>query len=136
MSDFGGWSTIRAFGNVKYFNISYGVLFLVPIAHELYSKSVPLMQFFGAPAPFPVTLRWIYGASFAFAIAIALYQWRCPEIIKRFGRSEDEYLTAEYESYQRALPNHKLNVVLANLDSELDRDVYPRIKALLGSGLD
>jgi hypothetical protein len=127
----GCWSTVRAFGNIKYFNISYAVLFGVPLVHELYAKSVPFMKWFGAPAPFPTTLRWVYGASFAFAIAIALYQWRCPELIKRFGRNDDEYLNAEYEGYKRALANKRLNVVLANLDPELDHDVYERITKLL-----
>ena len=131
MAAFGRWSTIRAFGSVKYFNISYAVLFGVPIVHELYAKGVPFMKLFGAPTSFPMTLRWVYAASFAFAIAIALYQWRCPEIIKRFGRNEDEYLDAEYESYKRALPNHKLNVVLANLDQQLDHEVYAKITSLL-----
>jgi uncharacterized membrane protein len=131
MPTFCRWSTVRAFGNVKYFNISYGVLFGVPIVHEFYARSVPLMQWFGAPAPFPITLRWVYGASLAFAVAIALYQWRCPEIIKRFGRNIDEYLKAEYESYNRALPSHRLNVVLANLDPELDRVDYARINTFL-----
>ena len=131
MVAFGRWSTVRTFGNIRYFNISYGVLFGVPIVHELYAKSVPFMKWFGAPSPFPITLRSVYAASFAFAIAIALYQWRCPEIIKRFGKNEDEYLKAEYESYQRALANHRLNVVLANLDPGLDDAVYAQIELLL-----
>ena len=126
------WSIVRAFGNVTYFNISYGVLFGVPIAHELYVQGIPLMQLLGSPAPFPTTLRWIYGASFAFAIAIAIYQWRCPNLVKRFGRNESEYLESEYEIYQRALPKHRLNVVLANLDPELDRLQYQNISSILG----
>jgi uncharacterized membrane protein len=131
MPAFVRWSAVRAFGNVKYFNISYVVLFGMPIAHELYVKGAPLMKWFGAPAPFPTTFRWAYGASLTFAIAIAVYQWRCPEIIKRFGSNKDEYLKAEYESYQRALPSHRLNVVIANLDPELDRGSMEEINTLL-----
>jgi len=126
------WSTVRGFGNVKYFNISYGVLLGVPILHELYAKTVPFMEWFGAlDHPFPTTLRWLYGASVSFAIAILMYQWFCPVEIKRFGKNEDEYLEAQYEIYKRALPNHRLNVVLANLDRDLDRDVYERVQSLL-----
>jgi hypothetical protein len=131
MATFGRWSTVRAFGSIKYFNISYGVLFGVPILHELYAKAVPFMEWFGAPGPFPTTLRWFYGASFSFAIAIALYQWFCPTEIKRFGKNEDEYLETQYEIYKRALPNHRLNVVLANLDPLLDHDVDDQIQRLL-----
>lgn len=131
MSDFARWSTVRAFGNIKYFNFSYAVLFVVPILHELYAKTVPFMKWFGAPGPFPTTLQWAYGASVSFAIATALYQWFCPAEVKRFGKNEDEYLQAQYEIYKRALPNHRLNVVLANLDPHLDGDVYDRIHSLL-----
>ena len=131
MAGLARWSTVRGFGNIKYFNISYGVLFGVPIVHELYARAVPFMEWFGAPGPFPTTLQWLYGASVSFAIAIALYQWFCPAEIKRFGNNEDEYVDAQYEIYKRALPNHRLNVVLANLDPDLDRDVYGRIKGLL-----
>lgn len=125
------WSTVRGFGNIKYFNISYGVLLGVPILHDLYAKSVPFMEWFGGSRAFPVTLKWLYGASVCFAIAIVLYQWFCPAEIKRFGKNEDEYLRAQYEIYERALPNHRLNVVLANLDSNLDGNVYIQIHDLL-----
>jgi hypothetical protein len=125
------WSNVRGFGSVKYFNVSYGVLFAVPILHELYAKSVPLMEWLGAPGPFPTTVRWLYGASLSYAIAIALYQWFCPPEIKRFGGNKDEYLLAQYDSYQRALPNHRLNIVLANLDRALDADVYQSLTRLL-----
>jgi hypothetical protein len=131
MLAFGRWSTVRAFGSVKYFNISYAVLVSVPVVHALYSMTAPLTTFFGAPAPFPDTLRWIYGASFAFALGIILYQLRCPAIIKRFGTDTDKYLEAEYESYRRALPSHRLSIVIANLDRDLDRAVYEQIQTLL-----
>ena len=126
------WSTVRGFGNIKYFNISYGVLFGVPILHELYAKSVPFMTWFGAPGIFPTTLRWAYVASVSFAIAIVLYQWFCPAEIKRFGKSEgNEYLETQQEVYERARPNQRLNIVLANLDPFFDQNVYDQIQNLL-----
>jgi hypothetical protein len=57
------WTVVRIFGRLTYFNISYGVLFLVPILHELYVRGVPAMKWFGAPADFPITLQWLYAAS-------------------------------------------------------------------------
>jgi len=128
---FGSWITVRGFGGIKYFNISYGVLFGVPILHELYARAVPFMEWFGAPAPFPTTIRWLYVASVSFGLAIVLYQWFCPAQIKRFGNNEDESLLAQYEIYKRALPNHRLNIILANLDPNFDADDYQRISSLL-----
>lgn len=128
------WSTIRGFGNIKYFNISYGILLSVPVLYELYAKSVPFMKWFGAPEPFPTTLRWLYAASFCYAIAIAIYQFFCPAEIKRFGKEDDEYLRTQYDSYLRALPHHRLSVVLANFDTVLDRETYDQIHELLRMG--
>src|SRR5882672_5977655 len=78
------WTAVRVFGNLSYFNISYGVLFLVPVVHELYVRGVPIMIWFGAPKDFPITLLWAYGASLCFAGAILLYQAFCPPEIKKY----------------------------------------------------
>jgi hypothetical protein len=131
MAAFPKWSTVRGFGNVTYFNLSYVVLLGVPILHELYERSVPFMKWFGAPGPFPSTLKWLYAASFSYAIAIGLYQWFCPAEIKRFGKNEDEYLKTQHEIYLRALPNHRLNVILAHLDPILDNEVHKELCGLL-----
>ena len=125
------WSTVRGVGNIKYFNISYGVILGVPILHELYAKAVPFMKWFGAPGPFPETLRWLYAASVCYALAIGVYQVFGPSEIKRFGKNDDEYLRTQYETYMRALPNHQLNVILAHLDANLDRATHDRICELL-----
>jgi hypothetical protein len=123
------WTTVRGFGAVKYFNISYGVLFLVPVLAELYEHAVPAMKWFGAPGPFPTTLKWLYSASVFFAIGIALYQYFCPKEIKRFGNA-DEYLKANYEIFLRANPAHRLEILIANLDPNIDQDLYRRIDDL------
>src|SRR6266478_2798414 len=83
------WRVVRIFGSLSYFNISYGVLLLVPIVHELYLRAVPFMTWFGAPGEFPITLQWLYAASLIYAIAILLYQIFCPTEIKRNSQPEE-----------------------------------------------
>ena len=124
------WTTVRSFGAIKYFNISYGVLFVVPILHELHERAVPAMAWLGAPASFPVTLKWIYVASLFYASAIAIYQLRCPTEIKRFGQP-DEYISAEYDIFLRAHPHHRLAIVLARLDPKIDEAVLTKLHALM-----
>lgn len=43
MRDWVKWTTVRGFGSAKYFNISYVVLFAVPLLVELHGRAVPLM---------------------------------------------------------------------------------------------
>jgi len=123
------WTTVRNFGNVKYFNISYGVLLIVPILAELYNRAVPAMRSLGAPGPFPYTLRWLYGASLCYAIGITLYQYFCPPNIKRFADS-NAYIDAQYDILERAAPHHRLEIVLAQLDSRVDAEIEKKISEL------
>jgi len=123
------WTTVRGLGNIKYFNISYVVLLVVPIVFDMYEKAAPVMQWFGAPAPFPITLRVLYAASFFFAIAIATYQYRCPKEIKKFGEAH-EFITAQYEIFRRAQPQYRREIVLSHLDPTLEVDTRQRILAL------
>ena len=43
------WTTVRAFGKVKYFRISYVVLLIVPILFELHHKAAEGWAFFDKP---------------------------------------------------------------------------------------
>lgn len=123
------WSVVRIFGSLTYFNISYGVLLLVPIIHELYARAVPIMGWFGAPGEFPLTLQWLYAASLIYAFAILLYQIFCPSEIKRHSQPED-YVRSQYEIFQRADPQHRIAVVLARLDPINDADQRDKIEKL------
>lgn len=123
------WTTVRIFGSLTYFNVSYGVLLVVPILHELYVRAVPIMAWFGAPGEFPVTLQWLYAASLIYAIAILTYQISCPSEIKR-NASPADYVRSEYEIFQRADPQHRINIVLAQLHSEDDRAHRDKIEQL------
>lgn len=120
---------MRIFGSLTYFNISYGVLLFIPILHELYVRAVPFMQWFGAPGEFPATLKWLYAASIIYALAILTYQICCPSDIKR-NASPADYVRAEYEVFQRADPQHRMNIVLARLDPVDDKEHREKIEAL------
>ncbi len=124
------WTTIRGFGNIKYFNISYAILATVPILDELHKKAAPLVAWFGNLAPFSATLKWLYAASLIYAIAIAIYQFRCPKEIRRFGEP-DEYIAAQHELFCRAQPHHRLAIVLARLDPNVDGEIMQTIQGLL-----
>ena len=126
------WSVVRGFGKVKYFNLSYVVLFAVPILAELHHKAVTASAMVAAALAFPVTLQWLYGASLSYAVGIALYQYFCPKIIKEFGTVED-YITHAHEVFLRAHPQHRVDVVLTHLDPHIDSEIQRRIEALLGS---
>ena len=124
------WTIVREFGKVKYFNVSYVVLLVVPILAELHTKAAAASKFFNESVAFPSTLRWLYAASLFYAFGIVIYQYFCPAIIKRFGNS-DEYIADFHEIFLRAHPQHRLNVVLAHLEPELDAEVRMMIEALL-----
>jgi hypothetical protein len=107
------WMTIRNFGRVKYFNLSYFVVIGVPILAEVYgwvySTNVSV-----ATLAFPLNLKLLYSASLLYAVAITIYQYFCPGIIKRF-EDEQLYVSSSQEIYERAHPSRKLPIVLANL---------------------
>lgn len=122
------WTVIRNLGRVKYFNISYVVLFGVPIAAEVYAKR-------GDSAPdFPGTLQAVYAASILFAIAITIYQFCCPSIVKAYAARED-YIAALYDQYLRANPDRKFEIVLANL-ATTQADVQARLVDLKKNATD
>ncbi len=124
------WTIVRGFGKVKYFNISYIVLFIVPILLELHAKAAGASTLINNSVFFPPTLLWLYAASLFYAFGIVIYQYFCPKIIKRFGNS-DEYLANFHEIFVRAHPHHRQNIVLAHLDSEIDANMIIKIEKLM-----
>jgi hypothetical protein len=124
------WTIVRGFGKVKYFNISYVVLLVVPILAELHAKAAAASEFFKNSIAFPPTLRWLYAASLFYAIGITIYQYFCPAIIKRFEDS-DAYLHNFHDIFLRAHPHHRLNIVLAHLEPDLEAESRTKIETLL-----
>jgi hypothetical protein len=118
----GTWGFIRSFATIKYFNISYVVLFFMPLIYELYKQSSPLMAYLGLCPPFPKSLVYAYLASLFYAFGIAFYQFFCPPEIKRFGHI-DEYVESQFDFFLRAHPDKRLGIVLANLDHENESDL-------------
>jgi hypothetical protein len=106
------WATIRAFGKVKYFSVSYVVLLAVPIAAEFYRWYNNVGS---RPLDFPDGLRTVYAASICYALAIALYGYFCPSPIKHYENEED-YVQALLPMYLVSFPDLKYQIVLANLD--------------------
>lgn len=109
------WLTIRNFGRVRYFNLSYLVLIGVPIIAETYELLYRLDTGSTISLTFPPTLKLLYIASIFYALAIAIYQYFCPTIIKVY-ETEEDYLEAKQEIYERIYPDLKYNIVLTNLD--------------------
>lgn len=126
------WTVVRTFGEVRYFNISYAVLLLVPIIAELHLKAASASSIFEKNVAFPPTLKWLYVASLCYAIAIALYQYFCPDIIKQFATA-NRYVESSMEMYLRAHPKLRLNIVMARLDPQIDAETIDRLQSLLES---
>lgn len=108
------WETIRFFGQVRYFNLSYVVIVGVPVLAELYEVLYRVHYGVTLSLPFPLSLKVLYAASLSYALAVAVYQYFCPAIVKVYASSE-AYLAACQESYERAYPDRRLEIVLANL---------------------
>jgi len=110
------WSIVRGFGKVHYFNVSYLVLFAVPVLATIYSE----VNQHNLHLVLPMRLKVVYAASICYTIAIAVYQYRCPDIIKLYETDLD-YVQATYPMYLRAHPDRKMEIVLANLlDNQLE----------------
>ena len=105
------WTLIKNFGRIKYFNISYLVLFLVPFLVDFYS--ILIAKQIGI-AEFPFKLKVLYGASISYALGIALYQFFCPQIIKKFD-SDYDYVNSYFEIDKNLYPDKKFEIVTSNL---------------------
>ncbi|MEJ0029094.1 MAG: hypothetical protein WDO15_01415 [Bacteroidota bacterium] len=113
------WLVIKTFGRVRYFNISYVIMIGIPIIALIYDslKDSEWIVGLGLKIEFPFNFKLMYVASILYAFGIAIYQFFCPAIIKRFDH-EDEYVAAYLEIYLRAYPDKKYNIILTNLSDE------------------
>jgi hypothetical protein len=117
------WRTIKNFGQVKYFNISYVVLIIVPLIANTFEM---LNGKFGLQLAVPYTVKSLYFASIIYAIAIAIYQYRCPAIIKEYLNLQD-YIDKNLEQFKNKAPDLKFNIVLAHLDQTTQLVIYNEI---------
>lgn len=121
------WKTVKIFGQIKYFSISYAVLLIVPIIantfHTLNTK-------FSYILILPDTVKWLYTASLIYAIAIAIYQYKCPAVVKEYQNIQD-FIDKNLKLTENKFPDLKLNIVLANLNLETQKETYDEIVFLL-----
>ena len=121
------WKTVKNLGQIKYFNISYAVLLVVPIVANCVhlingnqnDKIIAL----------PDTIKWLYTASLIYAIAIAIYQYKCPQIIKDYVSAED-YVEKNQKQFENKFPDIKLNIVLPNLKLPAQSETREKILSL------
>jgi hypothetical protein len=118
------WTLVQGFGSIKYFNVSYLVLLIVPLLAGLQQK-------FPHISSFVPDLRLTYASSIFYAIAILLYRVFCPPEISRFGNDRDEYIRTHLDMHLRALPNRRYEILLANLDPNLDKQLIDRVLELV-----
>lgn len=119
------WTLIKTFGKIKYFNISYLVLFLVPFLIDFYE--IIIDKNLGV-SEFPFKLKLLYSASLAYALGIAFYQFFCPQIIKKFN-SDFDYVNSYLEIDKELFPDKKLDIVLSNL-TEAQNEIKNEIISL------
>jgi hypothetical protein len=121
------WQVIKHFGKVKYFNISYVAILLIPLVKEVFDR---LNQEFGKDIYFiPYTVLLLYAASLFYALGIALYQFFCPQIIKSYDKIQD-YIRDNMQIYLTAYPDLKLQIIRANL-ADIQQASREKIEALV-----
>ncbi|HMV08148.1 MAG TPA: hypothetical protein PK325_01025 [Cyclobacteriaceae bacterium] len=122
------WLTVKNFGRVKYFNISYVIMIGVPVLATIY-QSIDSTWLKGyIDFSFPPSFKWMYGASILYAVGIAVYQIFCPSEVKRFDNS-DEYVNVYQHLYERAYPDKKYSIILSQL-TETQNDTRAKIQQL------
>lgn len=120
------WITIKYFGRVKYFNISYAAILVVPIYIDFAQK---INNASGIDlANIPISIRLIYLASLLYAFGIAIYQYACPKIIKDYDKVQD-YIRDNFNIYLLSYPDLKYNIVTANL-ADIQKKTKERLEAL------
>ncbi len=120
------WITIKYFGRVKYFNISYAAILVVPIYIDFAQK---INNASGIDlANIPISIRLIYLASLLYAFGIAIYQYACPKIIKDYDKVQD-YIRDNFNIYLLSYPDLKYNIVTANL-ADIQKKTKEKLEAL------
>ena len=121
------WQTIKHFGKVKYFNISYVAILLVPIIKEIFDK---INHSLGKEVYFiPHTIVLLYVASLFYALGIALYQFFCPKLIKSYDKVQD-FIRDNMQIYLTAYPDLKLQIIRTNL-TDLQKASKEKIEMLV-----
>lgn len=121
------WQTVKHFGKVKYFNISYVVILLLPIAKEIFD--LLNLRLGRDEYLIPYTLKLLYAASLFYALGVALFQFFCPHIIKAYEKVQD-YVRDNMDIYLAAYPDLKLQIIRTNL-SELQKESREKIEELV-----
>jgi hypothetical protein len=117
------WKLVKNLGQVKYFNISYVVILVVPLlanAFELISEHLK------DPLIVPVTVKSLYFASLVYALGIAVYQFRCPPIIKEYENVQ-HYIEKNLEQFMNKTPDLKVNIVLTQLNKETQYEAFDEL---------
>jgi hypothetical protein len=117
------WRVIKNFGQVKYFNISYAVLIIVPLLAGTFEM---LNEKYHYNLSVHCTVKSLYYASIIYAVAIAIYQYRCPSIIKEYLNRQD-YVEKNLEQFKNKAPDLKFYIVLAQLDKTTQAAIYNEI---------
>ena len=119
------WLVIKSFGKVKYFNISYVALLVIPIYIDIADRIDGNLSLL----PVPDSIRYIYLASFLYALGIAMYQYACPTIVKNYDRIQD-YIRDNYEILLNSYPDLKYNIVSANLEKDIQKETIAKLQQL------
>jgi hypothetical protein len=119
------WLTIKNFGKVKYFNISYAIIIVVPLMPDILEM---LNKNFAFNFQLPLTVKSVYFASVIYVIAIAIYEYNCPPIIKEYENLQN-YIEKNLEIFKNKTPDLKFNIVLANL-TDAQSDIRTKITNL------
>lgn len=120
------WRIIKNFGQVKYFNVSYAVIVIVPLLANTFHM---LNEKFHYNILLPETVKYVYTASLIFAIAIVIYQLGCPLIIKDYQTLQD-FIDKNLKQFENKLPDKRLEIVIANLNNETQKDTKNEIISL------
>ncbi|HJU05480.1 MAG TPA: hypothetical protein VJ692_10045 [Nitrospiraceae bacterium] len=117
------WLTVRNFGRVKYFHLSFVVIIGLPLFAQVYEVALRtlLKTPFSLSLTFPFTFKLLYVSSLCYAIGIAIYEFFCPSIIKSY-ETEVMYVDAAQHTYERAYLDRKYGLVLAHL-KDTQRDI-------------
>lgn len=120
------WRAIKNFGQVKYFNISYAVIIIVPLLASTFHL---LNERVSYNLILPETVKHVYTASLIYSIAIVIYQLGCPLIIKEYQNLQD-YIDKNLKQFENKLPDKKINIILAHLDKETQDDTREEILSI------
>lgn len=120
------WISIKYFGRVKYFNISYVAILIIPIYAD-FTRQINNASGIGLDI-IPVSIKLIYLASLLYALGIAVYQYACPKIIKEYDKVQD-YIRDNFSIYILSYPDLKYNIVLANL-ADIQKNVRTKLETL------